>query len=514
MKKIISILLIGILILYGLEATALKSNGEEIYLETHTDETILTVSPEYSHTVLGEFGTTTWCGWCKYAHGALKNLYLGEWHPFFYVSMVADKNMHAANRIWNDYNCYGYPTMFWDGGHIVNGGAGSIPGAMATYNNSIIQCGNRTVPDIDVNLNVAWLGNATMDIDVSIDNNDASVYDGYIRVYVTEVSSTLDWYDYWGFPYTFAFLQYAFDENISITSYGTWHDSIVWDGHDYSYGVGYDFGNISYGNIMVIASVFNAEWHQGYAYPPDANPFDAYWVDDSAGFRVGDNSLPNIPSNPDPEDGETDVNPEADISWIGGDPNQWNPNDTVTYDVYFGTSSSPSKISSNQTADTYDPGTLNVNSTYYWQIIAWDNHGAVTEGPIWNFTTSETPNRPPDPPTIDGPKRGKVGIEYSYTFKATDPDRDDIWYHICWGDKEIIYIYGPYPSGEELTLSYNWSEKGTFIISAMVRDIWSEESDWAELVVTMPRNRAINGFFLWFLEQFPILQKILNFLTI
>jgi hypothetical protein len=38
-----------------------------------------------------------------------------------------------------------------------------------------------------------------------------------------------------------------------------------------------------------------------------------------------------------------------------------------------------------------------------------------------------------------------------------------------------------------------------------------EESDWGELTVSMPRTRATyNSLFLRFLEQFPILQKILN----
>jgi hypothetical protein len=425
--------------------------------------------------------------------------------------MVVDKNMHAANRIWNDYNCYGYPTVFWDGGHIVNGGSGSIPEAMATYNTTIIQCGIRTVPDIDVNLNVNWLGNATMDIDVSVDNIDASQYDGYIRVYVTEVSSTLGWYDAWDFPYTFVFLQYAFDENISIPSYGTWQDSIVWDGHDYFHGIGYDFGNISYGNIMIIAAVFNDEWHQGYAYPPDANPFDAYWIDDTTGYRVGDNSLPNIPSDPKPEDDETDINTEANLSWIGGDPNQWNPKDTVTYDVYFGTNSSPPKVSSNQSTAIYDPGNLKVNSTYYWRIISWDNHGAVTMGPIWNFTTSKLPNGPPDLPIINGPISGTVGVEYNWTFISIDPDSDDIYYLVQWGDgcgsQEWV---GPYPSGEEVILSHTYCRKGTYSIYSKAMDIYGAESEWGELQVIMPRNKATsNGLFWRLLEHFPLLKQIL-----
>jgi predicted secreted protein len=98
-------------------------------------------------------------------------------------------------------------------------------------------------------------------------------------------------------------------------------------------------------------------------------------------------------------------------------------------------------------------------------------------------------NNPPNEPNIDGPKSGKAGNSYDYIFNATDPDEDDIWYHIGWGDKEIIYIYGPYPSGEEISLSYIWLEKGTYIITCWARDIYDEESEISTLEVKMPRNK-------------------------
>jgi hypothetical protein len=99
---------------------------------------------------------------------------------------------------------------------------------------------------------------------------------------------------------------------------------------------------------------------------------------------IGSNLPPNQPSSPSPANDTLDVPISIDVSWVGGDPN---PGDTVTYDVYFGTSSTPSEVTSNQSAPTYDPGVLNETTTYYWMIIAWDNHGASTTGPIWHFTT-------------------------------------------------------------------------------------------------------------------------------
>ena len=46
---------------------------------------------------------------------------------------------------------------------------------------------------------------------------------------------------------------------------------------------------------MVIASVFNDEWHQGYSNPPDGNPFDAYYVDEAAAVIPFINSTPPDP---------------------------------------------------------------------------------------------------------------------------------------------------------------------------------------------------------------------------
>jgi len=119
-------------------------------------------------------------------------------------------------------------------------------------------------------------------------------------------------------------------------------------------------------------------------------------------------------------------------------------------------------------------------------------------------------NDPPDIPTIDGETEGTYGESYDYTFVTTDPDGDDIWYHLCWGDKEIIYTYGPYPSGEPLILSYIWSEKGTYIVQCKASDMFDAESDWGTLEVTMPVNQPVQYPLLeLFRERFPLLYQIL-----
>jgi hypothetical protein len=98
------------------------------------------------------------------------------------------------------------------------------------------------------------------------------------------------------------------------------------------------------------------------------------------------NNAPNTPAVPSPSDGAADVSPDADLSWTGGDPDA---GDTVTYNVYFGTSTTPPLVSENQPENTYDPGTLDHSTDYYWQIVATDDHGAMTEGEVWIFTTTQ-----------------------------------------------------------------------------------------------------------------------------
>jgi len=138
-----------------------------------------------------------------------------------------------------------------------------------------------------------------------------------------------------------------------------------------------------------------------------------------------------------------------------------------------------------------------------------DNTSNTSSDTSWALI-KET-NYPPDKPDIDGPTSVKVGHPYNYSFNSTDPDGNDIWYHICWGDKEIIYIYGPYHSGEELTLSYTWFDKGTYPITCWARDVYDEVSDTATLEVEVPRTRATTYlWYQWFLERFPLLEKILS----
>jgi len=169
----------------------------------------------------------------------------------------------------------------------------------------------------------------------------------------------------------------------------------------YEFPVGYTFNNVPDYGAYYVAAHIDMNDNGG---PPDPNEPQGFAINKttsqpadpliiaSANVSGADvtlaippmNNPPNVPSDPTPANGSTNIFLNTTLSWTGGDPDV---GDTVTYDVYFGNTSSPPLVSINQSATTYNPGALMMNTTYYWQIIARDNHGATTPGPLWSFTT-------------------------------------------------------------------------------------------------------------------------------
>tara|TARA_R110002033_G_C3897451_1_gene240038 strand:+ start:22351 stop:23055 length:705 start_codon:yes stop_codon:yes gene_type:complete len=72
------------------------------------------------------------------------------------------------------------------------------------------------------------------------------------------------------------------------------------------------------------------------------------------------------------------------LSWTASDVD----NDALTYDVYLDTNSDPTtKVSENQSANTYSAINLSAASTYYFKVVVNDGHGGKTVGQVWSFKT-------------------------------------------------------------------------------------------------------------------------------
>jgi len=219
-----------------------------------------------------------------------------------------------------------------------------------------------------------------------------------------------------------------FNNNIfydTATSYGGW--GIVAIGHynsDYllnlvepelsfndncycnpNISVQFDFGaSSSGGDAGPLGGLYTlSEWQTEYGYDLSSLETDPLFVDAENGdFHLQGGSPcedmgiyaglgptpPGQASNPSPADSATDVSVDADLSWTAG-------SGSTSSDVYFGTDSTPDagEFQGNQTATTYDPGTMANSTTYYWRIDEINAEGTTT-GDVWSFTTEAAPQPP------------------------------------------------------------------------------------------------------------------------
>ncbi|MBU2649530.1 MAG: PKD domain-containing protein [Bacteroidetes bacterium] len=133
---------------------------------------------------------------------------------------------------------------------------------------------------------------------------------------------------------------------------------------------------------------------------------------------VGTNLPPDPPSNPVPADGAIDQELIITLSWTCSDPDQ----DPLTYDVYFGTVNPPALAQQDVAATSFDPGSLQESTNYFWKIVARDDEGLETAGPVWQFSTKAGSTFQCGDPFTD-PRDGKV---YNTIF-INGPTVDQCW---------------------------------------------------------------------------------------
>ncbi len=285
MKNIFPAVLIGMLVLSGLGASALKSDTLQPAAITAYQNPPTSPSPkDYTHTVLVEVGTATWCPSCPASNAAWHNLYGQGTYDFEYTELVDDKNTDAHTRFY-EFNPAWVPTSYWDGGMFVYPGTSE-----ATFIANLNSAGARDVPNLVATLSAAWLGNAEMQITYNVQNNEATNYPGKLRIYVQELESR--WNDYSGNPYHHALIDMAQNIVIDIPAGEAISDSFTWSGS----AAGYP--DVTMENLQVILGVFDDEAHTGYSDPPSGSPFDAYYSDECIAVLPTEGPVNNPPSVP------------------------------------------------------------------------------------------------------------------------------------------------------------------------------------------------------------------------
>jgi len=356
-------------------------------------------------------------------------------------------------------------------------------------------------------------------------------YKGRLRVYVVEIESRWEMENRQ--PYHYALLDFAYNGELSINYLDTFEDTINWQ------------GDVKEDNVIVMAAVFNPEPHKNYADPPIGRPFNAHYVDAAAGATPGNNDS-NVRNE---EFTHTVFCEEGTETWCPSCPSMANElmdvYESGDYPFYFVAMVADECSDANDRMENYN---LKYLPTAFYDggkdVVIGGSHGtsyhediieacgqrdvheldlalSVTwlgEGNLMiniSITNNEAlPNEPPEKPTISGPTRTKTGEDHEYTFVTTDPDEDDVYYLVDWGDETNSSWLGPSASGEEATATHVWSEDGIYIVRVKAKDMDGAESDWKILKVTMPINQRLSNLqnFLDMLTRFfPRLEYILDF---
>ena len=213
------------------------------------------------------------------------------------------------------------------------------------------------------------------------------------------------------------------------------------------------------------------------------------------------NSLPDI-SNPRPIDGVGDqLISGVVLDWDAVDEN----GDDMFYDVYFG--ESLVLVSSNQTSDTYALNDLELETTYYWQIVAkdwyWGAQIGETIGPVWSFTTGVFN----DPPTVQllTPPHSSFDnpLLLNLTWNGEDANDDILTYDVYFGSSSNppfnITTSNNYTeiSNLDFGATYYWrvnvSDGQDSELSGVWRFTTEEYNDPPTIQLNSPINGSINN---------------------
>ncbi|MGF3554469.1 MAG: M28 family peptidase [Thermoplasmatota archaeon] len=104
------------------------------------------------------------------------------------------------------------------------------------------------------------------------------------------------------------------------------------------------------------------------------------------------------------------------------------------------------------------------------------------------------PSNPPNVPVITGPTMVTINEVCKYSVVTTDPDGDDVYYYVDWGDGNFSGWIGPYTSGVPIQTSHTWTSLGSYMVRVKAKDIYGVRSSWSDYItVIVSDNRPPNA---------------------
>jgi hypothetical protein len=241
---------------------------------------------------------------------------------------------------------------------------------------------------------------------------------------------------------------------------------------------------------------YNPSLGKPWFYQFFADQFDRKW-NDTANYVPFQPLPPDSPSMSSPGNGSTGNGTSVTLTWDGG---PW----SHLFDIYFGTSSNPPLVATNQElgsplagqVETFAVSNLTPGTTYYWRIVDKTWAQLSQSGPTWSFSTAGTPPGGPGntpfggtPAAIPGTFQaenfddgGQFVAYYDTTsgnsmgaFRSTDVDIEGT------ADSGGGYSLGKTRAGEWLKYTVNVASTGTYTLETRVANVGSGASFHVEV---------------------------------
>jgi len=144
------------------------------------------------------------------------------------------------------------------------------------------------------------------------------------------------------------------------------------------------------------------------------------------------------------------------------------------------------------------PDPYSGGDAWYESISGWNYLQEGIDRCDFCFSTyGSEENSPPNTPIQpSGPTSGSVGVSYSYSTYATDPDGDDIRYAWDWDGDGIVDEYSDLMSSGSIdTRFHTWTSTGTYNVKVKAKDEHNTLSDFSlplEVTINSGANQPPN----------------------
>ena len=198
--------------------------------------------------------------------------------------------------------------------------------------------------------------------------------------------------------------------------------------------------------------------------------------------QVTGNQRPTKPSPPSgSSSGLVDTDYEYTVSTSDPD------GDSLRYTVSWGDGNT-------RTSSISRPSGVSETFTY-----AWPNSGTYcvrvrasdgTDDSLWSSCRYVTVTGAPSVPAVKAEswEGGSTATTYDFEVRSTEPDGEQVRYHIDWGDGTAIQKTGFVTPGQWHTVSHKWSTREAFCIKVRAEDVNSAFSDWSACNTFTIRN--------------------------